>query len=221
MVLQFDRTAGRQRFTGLPVVFEWHIVDDELIVEPHRHPVTDHPNEHRIPLAGRSIGLHERKTFVLFVVPQTARAFLARRVSTWPRSRIPNLHLRITTQINAAVGGRRDLLIDVQLKIAIVLRRAQAVSLAVELERAIRDPPVHRAFVRPPAPGPPRAHRPTSSRADCGSATSPFQPARSLPLKRRKESSRRIGGKRGDCRGGERRGNYQPATVSSKHRHLP
>ena len=55
---------------------------------------------------------------------------------------IPDLHLRAAAQINAAVAILEDFPIDEQLEIAVVLGRAQAISLAVEHQGAVDDLPM-------------------------------------------------------------------------------
>jgi hypothetical protein len=90
-----------------------------------------------VPLSHRLVGYFQGIVGVLLVVEEAPRAD---RV-------VPNLHLRIAAQVDAAVSLAADLPIHPQLEVAIVLRRLQTLPLPVVNENAFLDRPVRQVFL--------------------------------------------------------------------------
>src|SRR5207253_2061647 len=151
--LQLDRARARQGVAAvfLEVVFEPGVIDHELVVEPNRHALADLNDAELVPFAERFVGEHEgvltRSAFA--VVPEPAGAFVRAEIELRLLGRIPNLHLRAATQVDAAVGERNGSIFDQEFDIAIVFVGGQERAFAVVDDEVALDPPMAFGVLRP------------------------------------------------------------------------
>src|SRR5205085_4245529 len=108
MVLQLNRALCRQRlFALVPVVAQRLVIDHQLVIEVYRRLVAHHDDAERIPFADRFVGVHERiptgRSF-LAVVPESAGTQLGVVLLVRRLLRIPDLHLGLAAEIDAAVA---------------------------------------------------------------------------------------------------------------------
>ena len=142
MVLQFDLAARVDRQPAIPDVLHHDVVHDRLAVEHDGGPLAHHADEEGVPLARGPVGLRGGKPRVVAVVPEGARAVLGPVLEILGVRRVPDLHLRAPAEVDPAVAPRMDFPVDVQLEVAVVLRGAEALSLAVEPQHPVDHAPV-------------------------------------------------------------------------------
>src|SRR5260370_33378482 len=134
-MLQFDGAGRGQGLLALiPVVCGRCIVHRKYAVEPDRRIVALHDDAESIPLADRPVRLLERLLSLASprVVPQAARTLAFVRLQALAEVvGIPDLHLGLPAQVNAAVAIFEDLTVDKELEVAEVLGVLQAVGSAV------------------------------------------------------------------------------------------
>src|SRR5665811_1294175 len=97
MALQFDLFGGEYRLTAIPVVFQDHIVHNQLAIEMNSHTLTYHLDVERVPLAYGIVRNHVGLARILLIVVQAARTDL-------PVGRVPDLNLGCASQVDAAVA---------------------------------------------------------------------------------------------------------------------
>ena len=104
--LKLDRSPLRKRLSGGEEIGQRLIVDDDLIVEHNGYFFPLHANAGGVPLPRRPVGPHQRKFTgrIGGIVPQATRALRVAMLHIAGAVGIPDLHLRIAAQINAAVG---------------------------------------------------------------------------------------------------------------------
>src|SRR5688500_18642874 len=102
MMLELELTGGVNALVALPVVLHRDVLDDELLVQEAGDFVADHEDLKAVPLSGRMVCLLEGILGVLLVVIEPARSLRT----------VPELHLRASTQIDAAVVAGIDLPVD-------------------------------------------------------------------------------------------------------------
>src|SRR3972149_3527713 len=129
--LQIDRPAGKDGDRAVVVVLHDDVVDVLLIVELDRDVRADHGDVHAIPLAGAMIGAGGGKSLVGFVVPKSAGALRRTVLGRDLAPGIPNLHLRNSAEIDAAVAVGIDLPIDPELEVSVFLGGGEEGLLAV------------------------------------------------------------------------------------------
>ena len=96
------------------VIFQHAVVHYGDAIEDDGHSLSDHPDFKRVPFAKRLVHLAARiltrRAFA--VVPKSARALVLTEPARVAVGRIPNLHLRNPTQINAAIALRKRLVFE-------------------------------------------------------------------------------------------------------------
>ena len=121
--LEHERPACGERFSFLPEIFHRRALDDEAGVERDPHACTDLADTHGVPLAERFVGGHDRIAAegLGSVVEESTGAEVRTAVGFLRIEdlvKVPNLHLWITTEVNAAVGFRDSLVFDEQFVVA-------------------------------------------------------------------------------------------------------
>ena len=143
--LKLNRAAAKERFVPLPEVLQPRAIDDQAVIQVDRDPLADDLDAERVPFAERLVGANQRiaSRSATGVVEQTARAEIGAAIPLSARlGVIPDLHLRSRPEIDAAIGERHSLVLDVEFKIAehLVGRQVGAVPIVDQL--AILDTPV-------------------------------------------------------------------------------
>ena len=152
MGLQLNGTGAELRPAAIPVVLHGGVVDDQSVVQPDIRAGTHLANTEHVPLAERLIGQHKRLLARRSpgVVEQPARSFVG---STVPlaacASKVPDLHLRISAQVDAAVGFSHRLVFDQQLKISELAVGGEVWPFAAIHQFTVFDPPVFDRFLPP------------------------------------------------------------------------
>ena len=121
--LEHERPARGEWFSFLPIVLHRCALDDEAGVERDPHACTDLADTHGVPLAERFVGGHDRIAAEGLgrVVEEPAGAEVRTAIGFLRIEdlvKVPNLHLWIAAEVNAAVGFRDRLVFDQQLVVA-------------------------------------------------------------------------------------------------------
>ena len=143
--LKLDRPPLRERLSGGEEIGQRLVVDHDLIVEHNGHFFPLHANAGGVPLPRWPVGPHQRKFSggVGGIVPQATRALLVAMLHIAGAVGIPDLHLRIAAQINAAVGtGAGQHPIDEQFEIGVVAVSGEIDPLPVTHDLAILHAPM-------------------------------------------------------------------------------
>ena len=134
MSLDLDWTGSRQRLVFLKKIGQWLVVYNKLFVEHNGHSILLHANARGIPFACRFIGFLQWKFSGRFsrVVPKATGSFLATVLKITLAIWVPDLDLRIATQIDAAIGTRsRQHPLNQQFTIAVVASGGEKNPLAI------------------------------------------------------------------------------------------
>lgn len=171
------------------------MIHDERAVQMDRRLVADLQDAESVPLTERFVGALERilARRAGTVVPQSARPLVG---ALGPFAalfrRVPDLHLRVATKVDPAVGPGDGPVLDEQLDVAVVALGRGEGALAVVDELSVLDPPVRAEglFVRS-SPGRALvvAHRAQRARIEVLEAVPPGEVA---PVEESRESIRRL-----------------------------
>src|SRR5579864_330624 len=132
MALQLDRAFFWQRLASLPNVFQRHLIDYKFAVQVHSYLIALHDDAEGVPFARRLVCPLEGH-IILLVIPQAAGAFLVilGEFLGIERVGIPYLHLRVSTQIHAAVAFGFDFPVEQKLDVAVIFDRGEVVTLTI------------------------------------------------------------------------------------------
>src|SRR6478735_696549 len=142
VVLELDGALRVERLVAIPVRLHRHKVGDGDAIELYRHFVANHLDPESVPGADRFVGEYQRIFGIDAVIENAAGAPLLAGGEIRVGEGVPNLNLWRPAEINATVAALLDLPIDVELKIAVILIRAEAFALAVEDNDAVFNLPV-------------------------------------------------------------------------------
>ena len=118
---------------AVEIVFHPRVIDKQLTVEPDRDTFADHDDAKTVPLAKRLVRQHKwilaGSTFA--VIPQAAGTFVRTDIKLGLLGAVPNLHLGYAAQINPTVGLGYRLVVNKELKVAVVFLGAQVEPMAI------------------------------------------------------------------------------------------
>ncbi len=142
--LQLDRSGGHEWPLGVPIVFQHRIVDHQFAIQVNGRARADLTDEEPIPFAKRLVGQYQRiLTWVVGrIVPKPTGSFVGADRELFLLGVIPDLHLRRTAQIDAAVSLRYGLVFDNQLDVAVIFLGGQKRAEPIIDQFTVFDTPV-------------------------------------------------------------------------------